>query len=144
MEGKHPAKTDTIAKADRNLIAEETTLTHARELVEQCGTPELAAEAIEKVSQNEQAPQDAAIGEPGVEHHNFAVALGFDSFAALKQNSTVVPSNDGQEWFLTKFDDSAWCAWTGNQLNERRYCTREEALATVPREDVLTGSALLG
>jgi len=74
-----------------------------------------------------------------------ATSLGFDTFVALKERSAPIAANDGKHWFKTPIHDGSWAVWNEESLGaDRHFATEQEALATVPHDDPLTGSSLLG
>lgn len=111
----------------------------AQALVEHVGSVALAKQAIEAAG--EAVVHLASDKNSGVALEEF---LGFPSREELERASSPIDSNDGKSWFLTELRDGAWTAWnTQQQLSERQYHSRDEAVASIPHEGPLSGSAML-
>jgi len=62
----------------------------------------------------------------------FAARLGFESFLALFENSTPVPSDDGKTWRAAALPDGNWVVWNEQELETgQRFTSREDAVGSV-------------
>jgi hypothetical protein len=111
----------------------------AQALVEHVGSVDLAKQAVEAVGKAVvHLAGDASSGDA------LEQSLGFASREELERASAPIDSNDGKTWFLTQLSEGAWAVWnTQQQLSERQFNSRDEAIASIPREDPLTGSSML-
>lgn len=146
MQTTGSPKTDSIPHAAEDWQRHEHTSSsiaaQAQRLVSQAGSAEIARQAIDSVG--EELPTSAGNSDDDA-RSNFAKAMGFDTFVALRAASKPVESNDGKEWFLTALPDNTWGAWNATQLlSDRHFASREEALASVPHDAEFSGSATLG
>jgi len=119
---------------------------HAQQLVEHVGSVDLAKQALDAVGETIQNPADPlkSVGQTD-RQKNFCQSLGFASRDELILHSTPTASNDGKDWFETELSDGSWVVWNGDDLQaDRHFASRDEALASVPHEDTLSGSSLLG
>lgn len=140
-----PAQSQT--KCDSHSAAEwpshehvsETAKVQAQRLVEELGSVGLAKHAVEAVG-------EVISAIPAEDRQKtFSQSLGFSSFEEVNQASAEVPANDGNHWFLTSLPDSTFAVWNDHALQaDRHYSDREEALASVPHADELSGTRLLG
>ena len=117
----------------------ETAKAQAQRLVEDLGSVGLAKQAID------------AVGEAVTNITNeeklatLAKSLGFASPEVLRQASKPEPSNDGHQWFTTELTDCRWAAWNDlHYTSDRQFTSYEEAVASIPRADQLSGTSLLG
>ncbi len=119
---------------------------HAQQLVEEVGSVDLAKHAVDvagEAGKNSVEPVETI--DESDRQRNFCHSLGFESFKELKRRSTSASSNDGKDWFETELNDHSWVVWNEDALQaDRHFASREEALASVPHDDELTGSSLLG
>ena len=116
----------------------ETAKLQAQKLVDELGSVALAKQAVEAVG-------EAVTNVNHQRHEALARALGFDSAASMMRASEPVPSNDGHQWYLTPVSESSWAVWSDfTYLSERQFSDRNEALASVPHEDMFSGTSLLG
>jgi hypothetical protein len=111
----------------------------AQALVDQVGSVDLAKQAVEAVGRAVvHLASDTSSGD------TLDQILGFACREELERASSPIESNDGKTWFLTQLPDCAWAVWnTQQRLSERQFNSREEAIASIPREDPLTGSSML-
>src|SRR5690606_13492041 len=61
----------------------------------------------------------------------FAEALGFESYEALRQASESVVTEGDVDWYVTQLPDGLWAAWDDSDLSLGRvayFGTREEAV----------------
>lgn len=117
----------------------ETAKLQAQKLVDELGSVALAKHAVEAVGE--------AMNTITTERREEALAkaLGFASVSSLMDASEPVTSNDGHHWQLTRISDTAWAVWNDFAFQaERQFSDRDEALATVPHDDTLSGTSLLG
>lgn len=124
----------------------ESVKADAQRLVEQVGSVDLAKQAVDSVGQVSANPADPLKSlEKSDRQQNFFHSLGFESRDELFQRSASTPSNDGKHWYETELNDGSWVVWNDEQLQaDRHFASRDEALASVPHDDTLTGSSLLG
>jgi hypothetical protein len=133
-----PASANTEAWHVHEHVADSAKV-QAQALVEQVGSVALAKQAIEAVG--EAVVHLASDKNSGVALEEF---LGFASREELESASSPIDSNDGKSWFLTELRGGAWTVWnTLQQLSARQFQSRDEAVASIPRENPLSGSAML-
>jgi len=68
----------------------------------------------------------------GAEKDAYAARLGFESFLALFENSTPVPSDDGRTWRAAALPGGKWAVWNEQELETgQRFTSREDAVGSV-------------
>ena len=138
-------RTNSADWGDHEHVA-DSAKAQAQQLVEQVGSVDLAKQALDAVGELMQNSADPLKSvEQTDRQKNFCQALGFESCEELVQHSSPTASNDGKDWFETELSDGSWIVWNQHDLQaDRHFASRDEALASVPHEDKLSGSSLLG
>ncbi len=136
------SRTRPAASVDENWTQHEhvaaSLQSQARGLLDLTGSPEIAKHAIDNVAQvDTSAPiPDSA------ELTAFASGWGFTSAAEFQQTSTILSSNAGRTWRVTKVGPDAWILWNNVDLRcERTFLTREEAVKGFFLDEASTGKA---
>ena len=117
----------------------ESAKAQAQALVEEVGSVGLAKQAVEALG-------EAVVNLASNENLNAPLheSLGFASREELDHASTPIESNDGKDWFLTALPQDAWAVWNAQHpKTDRHFNNRDEAIASIPRVDQLSGSSTL-